>query len=126
MADEKEVQKPVAISATLRKARPGRKPRTRGRPTSSDAADTRWTLRGVSGVTRSLAIEAAENRNMTVGDWVSEAIVRRFKGQHEDDSSAVPAVLVEKTLAELAERLTALETERKKGLLSRLFRRKLS
>ena len=58
MADEKETQPPATIPTTIRKARPGRKPRTRGRPTSSDAADTRWTLRGVSGVTRSLAIEA--------------------------------------------------------------------
>ena len=122
MADENEL-----IPATPRKAKPGRKPKARGQPNSSNAATARWTLRGVSGVTRSLAVEAAENRGMTVGDWVSEAIVRYFKADNSgisaDATSNVPALPVEKTLAEIVERLTALEQSREKGYLSRLFRR---
>jgi len=118
-ADEKEVKG---------KARPGRRPKT-GRSSSSKAADARWTLRGVSGVTRSLAVEAAEKRGMTIGDWVSEAIVQNFQPDKNGSADATNALGIVHTpsvanyIADIEERLTALERERGKGLLSRLFRR---
>jgi len=113
MADDKEIEALVKP-----KARPGRK---RVSPKSSDAS-ARWTLRGVSAVTRSLAIEAAENKGITVGDWVSEAIFRHFR-EKDGTEVNVPTLAMEMTLAEMAERLTLLEKERDKGLLRRLFSR---
>jgi hypothetical protein len=46
-----------------------------GPPKSSDAADARWTVRGVPMHLRKLANAAADEAGVTVGDWLSEAVV---------------------------------------------------
>lgn len=53
----------------------GRPSKSRGAPKSSDAADARWTVRGVPLNVRGMAIQAAGERDMPVGDWLSEAVV---------------------------------------------------
>lgn len=115
MADENIIQALVEP----KKARPGRKPKG-GSPTSFGVANSRWTLRGISTVTRSLAVEAAESRDMRIGDWVSEAIVGHFKNDREEGISADGT---EKALADISDRLTSLEKEWDKGPLRRLFSR---
>ena len=78
MADTKTRQtKPKAKRQT--KAKAGRPSKARGAPMSSDAADARWTVRGVPSNIREIATKAAQNRGMTVGDWLAETIALSAK-----------------------------------------------
>lgn len=115
-------------------ARGGRPKRTRGASTSSDAADDRWTVRGVPRNVRGIAGKAAEKRGMTLGDWISEAIVRYARADTPEVSAdtkvGVPATqqaeyfeLVFKALERTEKRLTAMETERRRTFFGRLFGR---
>jgi hypothetical protein len=54
-------------TATTPAKRVGRPPKSRGAANSSDAADARWTVRGVPVNVRAIAIKASENKGMTVG-----------------------------------------------------------
>ena len=81
----------IAVAA---KAAGGRPRKARGAANSSDAADARWTVRGVPMNVRAMAIKAAENRDMTVGDWLAEAVVayaRSAKVEVSADGSGVSA-----------------------------------
>jgi hypothetical protein len=114
--------------------RRGRPSRSRGRPLSSDEAAFRWTVRGVPVQVRALALRAAEERGMTVGDWLAEAIIAfaRSDGQAAaaERRSNLPATdrppdLVE-MIRKIDERLTALEQRQPHGggLFGRLFGRR--
>lgn len=126
----------IAVAA---KAAGGRPRKARGAANSSDAADARWTVRGVPMNVRAMAIKAAENRDMTVGDWLAEAVVAYARsakvevsadgsGVSADGAAQVPAIpmgdeLV-KVLADIQARLGKMEAERQKPLLIRLFGRR--
>jgi hypothetical protein len=85
----------------------------RGAANSSDAADERWTVRGVPLNVRSMAIKAAESRRMTVGDWLAKAVVAYVTadgakvsadaaGVSADGGSNVPAMPWSADLAKMA------------------------
>lgn len=57
----------------------GRPPKSRNQQSFADTSDARWTIRGVPKNVRRIAVQCAENRNLTTGDWVSEAIVSYSK-----------------------------------------------
>lgn len=42
---------------------------------SSDSADARWTVRGVDRAVRAVALRSAISSGVTVGEWVSAAIL---------------------------------------------------
>lgn len=89
--------------------RGGRPPKARGAPNSSDAADARWTVRGVSPNVRNMALKAAAGRGMTAGDWLSEAIVAFARGAAKNgvssDNGNLPAVPLQDDLAKLVDTL---------------------
>ena len=98
----------------------------------SDTDDVRWTVRGVPRRVREIAVKAAESRDMTVGDWLSETIVRyvRTGGAGAGPTAArgisatAPLSDIVARLDELAERLTRLEGQQRQGLLERLVARR--
>lgn len=110
----------------------GRPPKARGAPNSSDAADARWTVRGVPLNVRGMATKAAADKGLTVGDWLAEAIIayaRQTPAEVPADAGAVagdqlPAVQLPADLAEtlrlIHERLAGLEQARR-PILARLF-----
>lgn len=96
--------------------RRGRPSKARGRPLSSDEAAFRWTVRGVPLPVRTMALKAAEDRGMTVGDWLAEAIVAfsRGGGRGPDEArSNLPATEAPPDLVDMVRnidrRLAALE-----------------
>ena len=116
----------------------GRPRKARGAANSSDAADARWTVRGVPGNVRGIATKAAERKGMTVGDWLAEAVVAYSRsdksgvaadseGLSADGGVNVPAIPMSQELKGLLEgiqsRLDTIEAERQKSLLSRIFGR---
>lgn len=132
MTDETEDEK----ADVQEKGRRGRPPKGRGASASSDLGDARWTVRGVPPNVRRMAVKAADLHGMTVGDWLSEAIVAHARsdrrkvsadsdGLSADASSNVPAVPmgeeVAKALSDIQDRLTKLEADRRKGVLKRIF-----
>jgi len=101
------------------KRKGGRPRKARGAATSSDAAEARWTVRGVPANVRAIASRGAIARNLTLGDWLSEAIIAYGKGD-----SQVPTITSEKVvdqLQALTDRLDKLEAERRNSWLTRLF-----
>lgn len=117
----------------------GRPRKARGAANSSDAADARWTVRGVPLNVRAMAIKAAESRGMTVGDWLAEAVVAYARadgakvsadasGVSADGGSNVPAMPLSADLAKLLEdiqgRLAKVELARRPSGLGRLFGRR--
>lgn len=126
-ADELEEGAATAPSPRVYRKRRGRPSRARGQPNSSDAAVARWTIRGVPPPVRDMALKAAENRGMTVGDWVAEAIVSFARGEKKGAREQLPATEAPPDLTQviqrLDERLSRLETQRSEGLLSRIFGR---
>lgn len=124
--------------AVVRKGTGGRPKKARGAATSSDASDARWSVRGVPLNVRSMAIKAAENSGMTVGDWLSEAVIafsRGDRGGVKADSNSVsadggtnlPAMPIPQELTAMLEtitdRLARLEAQQQKTLFGGLFRR---
>lgn len=107
------------------KRKGGRPKKARGAANVSDAADSRWTVRGVPANVRDMAVRAAERKGMTVGDYVAEAIVRAVRSDDKqvsaDGSANLPAATVEDTLKVITERLTKLEQERSRGFFAKLF-----
>lgn len=117
----------------------GRPPKARGVANSSDAADARWTVRGVPANVRAMAIKAAADRGATVGDWLAEAITRHARADtprvSADDGAAmadgksravatpIPQDLVS-LLTDLQSRLAKVEAEASKPILVRLFGRR--
>jgi hypothetical protein len=116
----------------------GRPRKARGAANSSDAADARWTVRGVPINVRAIAIKAAENNGMTVGDWLAEAVVAYSRSGRSgisadtntvsaDGGANVPAIPLSGELKELLDsiqgRLNAIEAAKPKPLLSRIFGR---
>lgn len=119
--------------------RSGRPSRARGAPNSSDAADARWTVRGVPANVRAMAVKAAETRGMTTGDWLAEAVIafaRADKPRIAADSAGVSADQVPAlpmppefkaaldTLNDLQTRLGKIEAEREKPRQFVLFGRR--
>ena len=110
----------------------GRPPKARGVANSSDAADARWTVRGVPVNVRTIAIKASADRGMTVGDWLAEAIVAHTRADAKtvsaDGGANVPAVTVPpdliRLLADMQARLAKMEAESSKPLFVRLFGRR--
>lgn len=112
--------------------RRGRPAKARGQPNSSDAASARWTVRGVAPNIRDIALRAAESRNMTVGDWVAEAIVAYARGKTvesgpETTTTNVPATDSPPDLVSMIQRLddrmTRIEEWQNRGFFARVFRR---
>lgn len=122
-----------------RERRGGRPSKARGAPNTSDAADARWTVRGVPANVRAMAVKAAETRGMTTGDWLSEvviAFVRADKAVVTADASEVPADQVPAlplppefkaaldVLSDIQNRLGKIEAEREKPRRFGLFGRR--
>jgi hypothetical protein len=124
--------KPVKTPARKRGGRPRM---ARGAATSTDKAAARWTVSGVPVNVREIATKAAENRGMTVGDWISEAVVAFSKADTNRvsaDGANVPAPVdlmddmkdMQARLTKLEDvqaRVTKLETRDTRGLLGKLF-----
>lgn len=120
-------QKPVPAA----KRRGGRPPKSRGAPKTSDNGQDRWTIRGVPLNVRKLVLAEAEARGMTLGDFVAEALVGYLKGKSADPAvsaasqASVPATVSQNELAgqvaEMLNRLRALEERQSRGFLGRLF-----
>lgn len=109
------------------KARGGRPRKARGAATSSDAPDSRWTVRGVPMNVRGLASKCAERQGKTIGDWLSEAVVAYSKSDDKRVSADGSPNLADPQLAEfmraLDDRLTKLEGHQGKGWIGRLLGR---
>jgi len=79
-----------------------------------------------------MATKAADDRGMTVGDWIAEAIVKHSRADKDevsaDAKANVPAVEVPTDLPDLLEkmnnRLTELEKQKQTGFVGRLFGRR--
>jgi len=114
--------KPAKAPARKRGGRPRK---ARGAATSADNTGARWTIRGVPLNVREIVTKAAENRGMTVGDWISEAVVAFSKSDANRVSADVPAVDPPPDFVALVQdmqsRLTKLESRNTRGLLGRLF-----
>jgi hypothetical protein len=67
----------------------GRPKRARGVSTTSPEAGPAWSIRGVAPNVRAIAVREATARGATVGDWVSEAIVRHARGAEPSDQTPV-------------------------------------
>ncbi len=114
----------------------GRPPKGRGAATSSDAADARWTVRGVPLNVRAMATKAAEKQGLTVGDWLAEAVTAYSRGKVSSDGSGlsadgsanVPAMPLPAELpallADIQDRLKAIEAEKERSVLDRLLGRR--
>ena len=118
----------------------GRPRKARGAANSSDAADARWTVRGVPVNVRAIATKAAENKGMTVGDWLAEAVVSYSRSDRSgvsadanmvsaDGSANVPSIPLsgelKDLLTEIQARLAAVEAAKPKPLISRIFGRRI-
>ena len=81
-------------------------------------------MRGVPTNVRDMAIKAADERGMTVGDVLAEAVVSYIKA--EGSGSNLPATPVEltKLVEEMSDRLTRLEERHDQGIVRRLFGRR--
>jgi len=114
----------------------GRPPKGRGAATSSDAADARWTVRGVPLNVRAMATKAADRQGLTVGDWLAEAVIAYSRGKVSSDGSGlsadgganVPAMPLPSELpallADIQDRLKAIEAEKQRSVLDRLLGRR--
>ena len=126
MADTKTRQtKPKAKRQT--KAKAGRPSKARGAPMSSDAADARWTVRGVPSNIREMATKAAQNRGMTVGDWLAETIALSAKKDISADGKnnlpALPMPELIDMVQTMSDRLTAMEDKQSQPFFSKLLGR---
>ena len=117
----------------------GRPRKARGASNTSDAADARWTVRGVPLNVRAIATKAADAKGMTVGDWLAEAVVAYSRSANSgvsadansvtaDGGTNLPAIPLPAELTGLLEsiqsRLDRIEGERKKTLVARIFGRR--
>ena len=114
----------------------GRPPKGRGAATSSDAADARWTVRGVPLNVRAMATKAADRQGLTVGDWLAEAVIAYSRGKVSSDGSGLsadggtnlPAMPLPSELPalllDIQDRLKAIEADKQSGVLGRLFGRR--
>lgn len=136
MADEylADINRQTDGQTKTSSGKPGRPKKGRGASTSSDASDDRWTIRGIPKNVRGIAAKAAEKRGMTVGDWISEAVVRYSKADtpevSADTKAGVPATqqedyfkLVFEALERTDKRLTAIESDQRRTFFGRLFGR---
>lgn len=102
---------------------------------SSDAADARWTVRGVPLNVRAMATKAADKQGLTVGDWLAEAVIAYSRGKvssagadlSADGGANVPAMPLPSELpallADIQDRLKAIEAEKQRSLLDRILGR---
>ena len=109
----------------------GRPPKGRGAATSSDAADARWTVRGVPLNVRAMATKAADRQGLTVGDWLAEAVIAYSRGKVSSDGSVLsadggtnlPAMPLPSELPalllDIQDRLKAIEADKQSGVLGR-------
>jgi len=114
----------------------GRPPKGRGAAMSSDAADARWTVRGVPLNVRAMATKAADRQGLTVGDWLAEAVVAYSRGKVSSDGSGlsadggtnVPAMPLPSELpallSDIQDRLKAIEADKQRSVLDRLLGRR--
>ena len=93
-----------------------------GRPRKVAAG---WAERIVPPNIREIATTAAEKRGMTVGDWISEAVIAFSKEDAIRVSADVSAVNLPSDLVgvmkDVQDRLTELEARNTRGLLGMLF-----
>ncbi len=106
------------------KKRAGRKSRARGAANSSDAAAARWTVRGVPTNVREMVSKAADERGMTVGDMLAEAVVAYLKAEGSGTNLPATPTELSKLVEEMSSRLTRLEERHDQGIVRRLFGRR--
>jgi hypothetical protein len=131
----KRTIKEAASTEPKRRGRPPIKTRT-GVATTDDMSDNRWTIRGIQSNVRKMAQTQATQRGMTLGDFISEAIIQAVRNPKEthaaditthtaDINANLPAVItadmVTDMFNQMSKRLEALENKREKPLLVRLF-----
>jgi hypothetical protein len=114
----------------------GRPPKGRGAAMSSDAADARWTVRGVPLNVRAMATKAADRQGLTVGDWLAEAVIAYSRGKvasagdgvSADGGTNVPAMPLPSELpallSDIQDRLKAIEADKQRSVLDRLLGRR--
>lgn len=122
-----------------RERRGGRPSKARGAPNSSDAADARWTVRGVPVNVRAMALKAAETRGMTTGDWLSEAVIAFARADGPAVTADAPGVSADQVpalplppefkaaldvLSDIQDRLGKIEAERERPRRFALFGRR--
>lgn len=128
-SDETGAHKSGSAGAAASRKRRGRPSKSRGAAHSSDAASARWTVRGVPTNVRDMALRAADSRNMTVGDWLAEAIIARARHQPKVEEPKVPATAASappdlvSLIERMDERLARLEERSNRSLFNRLFGR---
>ena len=93
----------------------------------TDQQIDRWIVHGVPVNVQKIATNTAGNQDMTVGYWISEAVVAFSKANANRVSADVPAVdpppeLMD-VIKDVQDRLTKLESRDTRGLLGRLFGR---
>ncbi len=91
----------------------------------TDQQIDRWIVHGVPVNVQKIATNTAGNQDMTVGYWISEAVVAFSKANANRVSADVPAVdpppeLMD-VIKDVQDRLTKLESRDTRGLLGRLF-----
>jgi hypothetical protein len=103
---------------------------------SSDAADARWTVRGVPLNVRAMATKAADRQGLTVGDWLAEAVIAYSRGKvasagdgvSADGGANVPAMPLPSELpallSDIQDRLKAIEADKQRSVLDRLLGRR--
>lgn len=127
MADKKKGQtkRQTNSKGATKVAKTGRPKKARGAANSSDAADARWTVRGVPSNVREMATKAAKSRGMTVGDWLAEMVVKSAReGLSADEKRNVPAILTPDLIdmvQTMNDRLTMMEQKQSKGVIARIF-----
>jgi hypothetical protein len=99
-------------------------------------SDNRWTIRGIQSNVRKMAQTQASQRGMTLGDFISEAIIQAVRNPKDihaaditthtaDINANLPAVItadmVTDMFNQMSKRLEALENKQEKPLLVRLF-----
>src|SRR5471030_2336232 len=82
----------TAVDAAAPKRR-GRPSKSRGASKTADSGSAKWTIRGVAPTIRKLALEAADSRNMTLGDWLEDAIRAAAQVQTSAESTQTSAGL---------------------------------
>jgi len=103
----------------------GRPRKARGAATTGPKAATRWTIRGVEKHVRAIATSGADSQGLTLGDWITEAIVAHSRADSKRHKSVPPAIEIPPdlpdVLAGLQGRLTALEQHLRTPWIKRLF-----
>src|SRR3954451_20327348 len=79
----RQVERLPVVSAGLPIMADSRKARTMAEDNPADAAENRWTVRGVGMSYRKAAADAAERADISMGAWLCRAIDRAIQAERE-------------------------------------------